>query len=287
MTQPVPAVDNTDRMTSDKHLIRIGNLLRQAEATDNPHEAQTFTEAAQRLATAAAIDLEVARAAAGRRDKAAAPVSRMIHIGDKGKRGLRTYVQLFVAIGRANDLTIDVAHNSTYVIAYGFPTDIDVTEVLYGSLVVQMVSAADVWLAEGTWRNTTVNRLITRHGWAGSYRAVESKPMTKVTARLEFHTAFAERIGARLAEARETAIAESESAAQARGATSTALVLKDKELAVRDFYSEASTARGNWRGNRATAYSAHARGAGDRAGRNATLGGSSTSLPGSRRGLSA
>ena len=47
-------------MRDDKTLARIAALLRQAEGTDNDHEAQTFMAAAQRLATAAAIDLALA-----------------------------------------------------------------------------------------------------------------------------------------------------------------------------------------------------------------------------------
>ncbi len=48
-------------MTDDKMLARIAALLRQAEGTDNAHEADAFMAAAQRLATAASIDLAVAR----------------------------------------------------------------------------------------------------------------------------------------------------------------------------------------------------------------------------------
>ena len=111
-------------MRDDKNLTRIANLLRQAEGTDNEHEAATFLQAAQRLATAASIDLAVARA----HDPSAAqsgPTVRQVTIGSAGKRGLKTYVALFVAIGHANDLKVDVAHNSTFVMAYGFPGDID------------------------------------------------------------------------------------------------------------------------------------------------------------------
>ncbi|MEO6794476.1 MAG: DUF2786 domain-containing protein, partial [Mycobacterium sp.] len=42
-------------------LARIAALLRQAEGTDNAHEADAFMSAAQRLATATSIDLAVAR----------------------------------------------------------------------------------------------------------------------------------------------------------------------------------------------------------------------------------
>ncbi|MDT7759179.1 MAG: hypothetical protein QOH27_5077, partial [Mycobacterium sp.] len=42
-------------MTEDKRLARIAALLRQAENTDNVHEAETFMAAAHRLATTTSI----------------------------------------------------------------------------------------------------------------------------------------------------------------------------------------------------------------------------------------
>ena len=108
-------------------LARIAALLRQAEGTDNQHEADAFMAAAQRLATATSIDLAVARAHSDKRTKAQTPVQRTITIGNAGARGLRTYVQLFTAIAHANDVKCDVASNSTFVYAYGFAEDIDAT----------------------------------------------------------------------------------------------------------------------------------------------------------------
>ncbi|WP_139329463.1 DUF2786 domain-containing protein, partial [Mycobacterium sp. IS-2888] len=114
-------------MTDDKMLARIAALLRQAEGTDNPHEADAFMSAAQRLATAASIDLAVARSHSSNRTAAQTPTQRTITIGNAGSRGLRTYVQLFVVIAAANDVRCDVASNSTFVYAYGFAEDIDAT----------------------------------------------------------------------------------------------------------------------------------------------------------------
>ena len=79
-------------------LARIAALLRQAEGTDNAHEAEAFMTAAQRLATATSIDLAVARSHADKRTPAQTPVQRTITIGAAGTKGLRTYVQLFVVI---------------------------------------------------------------------------------------------------------------------------------------------------------------------------------------------
>ena len=102
-------------MTDDRMLSRIAALLRQAEGTDNAHEAEAFMAAAQRLATMTSIDLAVARAHSAARTGAQTPTQRTITIGEPGSRGLRTYVQLFAAIALANDVRCDVASNSTYV----------------------------------------------------------------------------------------------------------------------------------------------------------------------------
>ena len=237
-------------MTDDKMLARIAALLRQAEGTDNSHEAEAFMAAAQRLATATSIDLAVARSHAAKRTPAQEPVQRTITIGTAGTRGLRTYVQLFVVIAAANDVKCDVASNSTFVYAYGFAEDIDASHALYASLVVQMVRASDAYIAIGAHR-----------------------PTPTITARLNFHLAFGARIGQRLSLAREQA--RQEATKDRRSRPGTAIALRDKDIELKDFYRQASQARGTWRATTATAgYSSSARRAGDRAGRRARLGNS-------------
>ncbi|MBV9320338.1 MAG: DUF2786 domain-containing protein [Mycobacterium sp.] len=247
-------------MSDDKMLARIAALLRQAEGTDNLHEAEAFMAAAQRLATATSIDLAVARAHSAKRTAAQTPVQRTITIGIAGTRGLRTYVQLFVVIAAANDVRCDVATNSTFVYAYGFAEDIDASHALYASLVVQMVRASDSYIASGAHR-----------------------PTPTITARLNFQLAFGARIGQRLADAREQTRQEAQ---KDRGrAPGTAIALRDKDIELRDYYGSASTARGTWQANRASAgYSSAARRAGDRAGKRARLG-NNPELSGARGAL--
>ena len=247
-------------MTDDKMLARIAALLRQAEGTDNPHEAEAFMAAAQRLATATSIDLAVARSHADTRTKAQTPVQRTITIGEAGTRGLRTYVQLFVLIAAANDVKCDIASNSTFVYAYGFAEDIDTSHTVYTSLVLQMVRASNDYIASGAHR-----------------------PTPTITARINFQLAFGARVGQRLTEAREQAQAEA-----TRGPSAipgTAIALREKDLELKDYYRQTSRARGTWRATSATAgYSSAARRAGDRAGRRARLGGESE-LAGTRPSL--
>jgi hypothetical protein len=247
-------------MTDDKMLARIAALLRQAEGTDNPHEAEAFMAAAQRLATVTSIDLAVAREHSDRKTAPQTPVQRTITIGEAGTRGLRTYVQLFVVIAAANDVKCDVASNSTFVHAYGFAEDIDASHALYAGLVTQMVKASEAYIDSGAHR-----------------------PTPTITARINFQLAFGARIGKRLAEARDEARDQATKARDSRPGT--AIALRNKDLELTSFYREASQARGTWRATNATAgYSSAARRAGDRAGRRARLG-PSTPLAGARSAL--
>jgi hypothetical protein len=167
-------------------------------------------------------------------------------------------VQLFVVIAAANDVKCDVASNSTFVYAYGFAEDIDASHALYVSLVLQMVKASEAYIASGAHR-----------------------PTPTITARLNFQLAFGARIGQRLSQAREEA--QQEATEDLRPGT--AIALRDKDIELKDFYRQASQARGTWRATSATAgYSSAARRAGDRAGRRARLG-PSPELAGARGAL--
>ncbi|MEO6957387.1 MAG: DUF2786 domain-containing protein [Antricoccus sp.] len=246
---------------------KIAALLRQAEGTDNEHEAEAFMQRAQQLATMYSVDLAVARAHTAAKERRTTPMMRSIEIGQAGKRGLRTYVLLFVHIARANDVTCDVASNSTRVFAYGYAEDIDAAEALYASLAVQMIGASDAYLA--------------RRDFAGEVRLirnargrVERRAVSAITARLSFQEAFAHRVGERLAAAREDALATI-NAQQATAATEslyTALVLAEKQEQIAAYHAATSEARGSWGAGRAqTMQSRSGRAAGDSAGKRARL----------------
>ena len=261
---------------SDKYLTKIAALLRKAETTDNEHEADAFLQAAQRLATLSSVDLAVARAHSTAKEARAVPTQRAITIGEAGKRGLRTFVQLFLEIGRANNLTCDIARDSTRVYAYGFDTDIDAVEALYSSLVIQMVRASDEYIKSKRYTAEKIGRWVETAPADPRRRRPEyewqEKPVHATTARVNFQQAFASRIGARLKEA--TVAAQQQAVADdVAGATGVEIVLRAKEVELRDHYKSHSTARGHWRGTSANSgYSELARKAGDRAGRTARLG---------------
>ena len=225
---------------------KIAALLAMAERTNNEHEADAFLRKAQQLATHASIDLAVARAAVAKQEAREQPISRTIAIGELRQRVNKHLVQLFIAVAHANDVQVDIAHNSTYVIAFGMPSDIEVVEAIHNSLATQMVAAAQVWLRTGEWRDSSYIRM-ERHG----YGVIPvRRTHTAQTARGAFYAGFTERVGRRLLEAREAAVAEHAARVPGVGGEllSTAVVLADKAAEVADFHKKTSKARGSWAG---------------------------------------
>lgn len=245
------------------------------EHTDNPHERDAYMERAQQLATLNAIDLAKARTLTAARNPVATPVQRTITIGKSRQRGLRTYVDLFLGIAAANDVRVDIETTATKVYAYGYPEDIDITETLYVSLLTQMVTACTAFLATGEYKNETVRRKVRAFDEVLGYYCYEWRrvPVTKVTARLEFQSAFASQVARRLHAARRTAEAEAvnNDDTATTGQPGTAIVLAEKRATVDSYYKGSSTARGSYRGHQSTVNSRLGRDAGDRAGRAARL----------------
>ena len=268
-------------MSSD--VATIAALLAKAERTDNPHEAEAYLAKAQHLATLRSVDLALVRARSAREQRRTRPVQRTVAVGEPGRRANTHLVSLFAAVARANDVVVDVAHNSTYVIGYGMASDIDLVEQLWGSLAHQMVEAAGRYLDAGSWRSETYQRVVRERVGRWSVPRVQSRPHTRQTARAAFYQGFIERIGARLVEAHDEAVAEASGAgaeAGADGATprpaelSTAVVLAQKADEVQTFYRQATSARGSWKGYRGVAGgdTGAARGAGRAAAAQARIG---------------
>jgi hypothetical protein len=216
-------------VTDDRLVDRVGKLLAQAEGTDNEHEAAAFVERAQQLATEHAVDLELARARQrDRRTRGGGEplVQERLDIGQRGRRGNRHRVLLYAVVAAANDVLVNVAHDSSYVLGFGHRSDLDVVERLWSSLAVQMTAAAQ------------------RRMDCGEHRAAG---VAGLSWRLSFYDGFTEAVGQRLQQARERAIEQVRPAATA-GEPSAALVLREKGERVKSFYDSASSARGSWRG---------------------------------------
>ena len=255
----------------DGTLARIAKLLRQAEGTRNEHERDAFLAKAQGLATRHSIALAVARAHTARQERRSQPVSEHYRIGERGKRGLARYVRLLINVAHANDLRCTINSDSTAVTLYGFAEDVAVTKALYESLLVQMVSDCERYLASDD-RDQVLR-------WDRSKRRYVQKPVATITARLAFYEAYGNRIGERLQDARQAALAAAGISADEPAARSseTALALRQKELDVHDYFAEAlrrNNIRGTWSGDRRSAMDSAPTAAheGDRAALRARLG---------------
>jgi hypothetical protein len=262
----------------------IAALLAKAERTDNAHEAEAYLAKAQHLATLRSVDLAMVRARTARTHQRVVPLSRTVQVGEPGKRANTHLVSLFVAVAHANDVVVDVARNSTYVIAYGMPSDLDLVEQLWGSLAHQMVDAAGRYLGSDTWRDESYRVIVRERVGRWSVPRVAERPHTKQTARAAFYRGFIERIGHRLKAAHDQAVAEASAGESGRLAAdgtrasvvgpTTALVLREKAAEVKAFHQRESQARGSWTGYRGAAGGDNgaATGAGRRAAADARLG---------------
>ncbi|MGC8512598.1 MAG: DUF2786 domain-containing protein [Acidimicrobiales bacterium] len=260
---------------------KIAALCRKAESTDSPHEAEALMAGAQRLATLAAIDLQVARSYKPMHERPKSLVVESVDIGPKRKVGLRTYVRLFVAVARPNDVRVTVAADNTRVFAHGYDHDVAVLRCLYPSLLVQMVAASDSYVRNGSWRE---GYYTDRHG--------ARRHVTARQARISFQESYAETIESRLFAARQDTILTFEpSPDEANGPTKSnssdgasqrraQLALVDKSAEVERFFRSKVATRSSWR--QAVAVSRTAARAGSAAGRKAVL--SSPNALGSSKG---
>lgn len=250
---------------TEKLLDRVGALLAKAESTDSTHEAEALVAKAQQLATLHSVDLAVARQRTQRRNRREQVTQRKIGIGRRGEMGLRHRVLLFVAVAHVNDVTVDVARDSTYVIAFGFPSDLEVTQALHASLSTQMTAAVTAAIKRGEHKEDRYWSEAAG-GWRSDARVYRSA----------FYEGFIAAVGKRLSEARSAALAEGDArGTEGAPAPGGELVLLAKAAEVQAFHAATSDARGSWRGavsaQAATSYGAHR--AGRRAGRNARLAG--------------
>lgn len=248
---------------------KISKILALAERASTPAEAEACFAKAQALATAHAISLAEARMNTHDRQRHETPTHKTITIGEPRKRANKHLVNLMAAVARVNDVEMNIAHNSTYVILFGFPSDINTCEELWTRISHQMVLFAEQYLAEDAWRGDSASG-----SWNPWTHA--PKPVSKQTARSSYYSGFIASLSRRLLKARETELANSElrherrrnSAGSAHEpVVTTALAIKAKSQEVHAYYQNESQARGTWRGNqRRTLHSAVAAEAGRRDG---------------------
>lgn len=268
-------------------LDKIAKILNKAMNTDNEHEQDLFFKAAQKLATRHGIEMAQARQQIAKLEDREQPVVMNIPLAAEGTQNRHVWCNLFMAIGRANDLKFDIARNSTYVIAFGMPSDIELTKALYANISVQMIEMCEAFLKKGEWRSETV--------W--DERNWRHKPQTSRVAKRVFFETFSSRIGARLSEARREAVADAAQEEREEMTnfltehdnretpTTAELVLVEKAVEVADFHKQNSRARGSWRGGSGNTYrSSSGASAGRNAANSARLGGE-RALGGGRKAI--
>jgi hypothetical protein len=200
-TAPAPA-DVDQRM-----LDRVRALLAKAESTDFPQEADAFTAKAQELMARHRIDHAVLVAATGERDQ---PVTRRVAVDNPYEAPKSLLLQV---VAEANSCRAVWAKRFGFTTVVGFPADLDSTELLFTSLLVQATRA----MTQAKPTTDEYGRNTTR-----SFRQ-------------SFLTAYASRIGERLSAATE------EVGQEAAGSANSAQflpVLAARDDAVRDAFEK-------------------------------------------------
>jgi hypothetical protein len=220
-------------------LDRVRALLAKAESTDFPEEADAFTAKAQELMARHRIDHALLVAATGERDK---PVTRRVSIDNPYEAPKTLLLQV---VAEANSCRAVWMKRFGFTTLVGFPADLDSTELLFTSLLLQATRAMT-------------------HAQPGTDKYGRNRTRSF---RQSFLTAYASRIGERLSAATEGVDREMTASA---GAAQLLPVLAARDNAVRDAFekqfpelTQHSTAVNNregWASGRAAADRASLRG---------------------------
>ncbi len=199
----VTAAPDVDQRMLD----RVRALLAKAESTDFPEEADAFTAKAQELMARHRIDHALLVATTGKPDQ---PVTRRVSIDNPYEAPKTLLLQV---VAKANSCRAVWLKRFGFTTIVGFPADLDSTELLFTSLLVQATRAMTQAnpSSDGYGRNTT-----------RSFRQ-------------SFLTAYASRIGERLSAATEGV--DREMTASAGGARLLP-VLAARDGAVRDAFEK-------------------------------------------------
>jgi hypothetical protein len=196
----------TSRTAADARVLnRIRGLLAKAESTEFPEEAEALSAKAQELMTRYAVDHALLDAEQGRSvtDLVAA---RRVHLDNPYPE---PKARLLSAVGKANGVRVIWLEWVGMATIVGLPDDLDAVDLLFTSLLVQATRAM-----------------------AATGRADGGRSRSP-SFRRAFLTSYAVRIGERLTEAREHAVAEA-----ARGTGRDLVpVLRKRDQAVDDVFA--------------------------------------------------
>lgn len=124
-----------------KMLRTIRALLAKAEATDFEAEADAFTAKAQELMTRHSIDTAMLAAAAASPGLPSGVASSRVHLDSPYADEKATFLSVLADVNKVRCVYSQWSGFSTLV---GFPVDIQLTEVLFTSLLVQATHASHV-----------------------------------------------------------------------------------------------------------------------------------------------
>jgi hypothetical protein len=201
-TTAAPAADLDQRM-----LHKVRALLAKAESTDFPEEADAFTVKAQELMARHRIDHALLAAATGERDQ---PVTRRISIDNPYEAPKTLLLQV---VAEANSCRAVWTKRFGFTTVIGFPADLESTELMFISLLVQATRAM-----------TQAKPSVDQYG-----------RNTTRSFRQSFLTAYASRIGERLDAATEEVDREMTASV---GAAQLVPVLAARENAVHDAFEK-------------------------------------------------
>jgi Protein of unknown function (DUF2786) len=202
---------------------KIAKLLAKAEGTDNPHEAETFSNAATKMMLRLGIEEAEVRAAM----TGAKPVEKVI------TKTTAEFPALFIKarLGIAAEVANSLGNMRCYIMGgkklaiVGFESDVDRAMMLIASILIQADHAQATW-----WR---------------TYPKAGMKQSEAFRARRQFLFSFRSAVGIRIREFYQEAVAEA--------APGTALVLRDKQAAVDEEFSKLALRagrrlKGSWAG---------------------------------------
>jgi len=226
---------------------KIAKLLRKAESTKFPEEAETLISKAQELMLKYAIDEEMLARAAGKEMKDEIGTTFIVYTGSMQQ----AIMQLGLAIARANGCKLllekrDWAKESVLHVI-GFKSDRDHVVMLDTSVQIQCTHALTVW-------------------WKAQDKAQYETAGEKWRARREFIYGFAQGVQERLTEARKAATQE----ATVTHGPGVGLVLVSKKAQLDEYWDGLSKGKG--RTSHRQSGGRAARDAGHTAGRNVDAG---------------
>jgi hypothetical protein len=177
--RPTPAAPSA---TADPRMLdRVRALLAKAESTTFDAEAEAFMGKAQELMARHAIDMAMLHTDDPRTGLAAGVQARRVHVDDPYAKQKS---QLLAAVATVNDVRVVWHEGFGFATMVGFPVELDLTELTFTSLLVQMTRSMTA--------ATSTDRSRTR---APAFRRA-------------FVLSYAQRIGERLAAAKQRATAE-------------------------------------------------------------------------------